>query len=118
MYDQLFERLGQRYIAAMMLVTRLSGSIGGVLVVYYVNLTVTLPEPMRTDFITWCAAVVVLAVVLSILMAMWETRQLRQVLRLLFDGETPGAELAAEAGREAVVFPVRHHRHEAWLVPF
>jgi signal transduction histidine kinase len=117
MYDQLFARLGQRYIAAVMLCTRLCGSIGGVLVVYYVNLTVTLREPMRTDFIIWCAVVVVLAVVLSVLMAMWETRRLRQALKQLFNGETPTAELAVEAGREAVLFPVRHHRHEAWLVP-
>ena len=43
MSNQLFERLGHRYIAAMLLATRLCGSIGGVLVVYYVNLTLTLP---------------------------------------------------------------------------
>jgi len=117
MWNQLFERLGHRYIAAMLLATRLSGSIGGVLVVYYVNLTLTLPEPTRHRFITSCAVVVVLAVILSLLMARWETRHLCTVLTQLFDGKTPDHETAIKAGREAVVFPVRHHRNEAWLVP-
>jgi signal transduction histidine kinase len=117
MWNQLFERLGHRYVAAMLLATRLCGSIGGVLVVYYVNLTLTLPEPTRTRFITWCAVVVVLAVILSLLMARWETRHLHTVLKQLFDGRTPDHETAVRAGREAVVFPVRHHRNEAWLVP-
>jgi signal transduction histidine kinase len=117
MWHQLFERLGHRYIAAMLLATRLCGSIGGVLVVYYVNLTLTLPEPTRTRFVTSCAVVVVLAVILSLLMALWETRHLCTVLTQLFDGKTPDHETAIKAGREAVVFPVRHHRNEAWLVP-
>ncbi|HJS07759.1 MAG TPA: ATP-binding protein [Pirellulales bacterium] len=117
MWNQLFERLGHRYIAAMLLATRLCGSIGGVLVVYYVNLTLTLPDPTRTRFVTSCAVVVVLAVILSLLMARWETRHLCTVLTQLFDGKTPDHETAVKAGREAVVFPVRHHRNEAWLVP-
>ena len=105
MYDRLFERLGHRYIAAMLLATRLSGSIGGVLVVYYINLTLTLPEPTRSRFITSCAVVVVLAVILSLLMARWETRHLCTVLAQLFAGKTPDHETAVKAGREAVVFP-------------
>jgi two-component system, NtrC family, sensor kinase len=117
MFEQLFQRLGHRYITAMLLATRLSGSIGGVAVVYYVNLTVTFPEPTLSRFITACAVVVVLAVVLSLICARWETRHLQRVLRLLEKGAQPPQELAAKAGREAVIFPVRHHRHEAWLVP-
>jgi signal transduction histidine kinase len=117
MWNQLFERLGHRYIAAMLLATRLCGSIGGVLVVYYVNLTLTLPDATQTRFVTSCAVVVVLAVILSLLMARWETRHLCTVLTQLFDGKSPDHETAVKAGREAVVFPVRHHRNEAWLVP-
>jgi signal transduction histidine kinase len=87
------------------------------LVVYYVNLTLTLSEPMRTHFIVSCAVVVVLAVILSLWVAHFETRHLRRVLRMLSRGEAPPPQLAEKAGREAMVFPVRHHRNEAWLVP-
>jgi signal transduction histidine kinase len=115
--EQLFKRLGHRYIAAMLLATRFSGSLGGVLVVYYVHLTLTLPEPMRTHFIWSCAAVVILALVLSLWCAMLETRHLRAAIKLLFNGERPDDDVATKAGQEAVIFPVRHHRNEAWLVP-
>lgn len=117
MFDDLFSRLRHHYITAMMIVTRISGSLGGALVVYYVHLTLTLAEPLRTHFIVSATVVVVLAVTLSIFFALWETRHLRAVLRLLENEETPDSELAAQAGREAVTFPVRHHRNEAWLVP-
>src|SRR5205085_1817722 len=86
-------------------------------VVYYVNLTVTFPEATLNRFITACAIVVVLAVILSLICARWETRHLQRVLRLLEKGQQPDKALADKAGREAVTFPVRHHRHEAWLVP-
>ena len=89
MFDQLFARLGRRYITAMLLATRLSGSIGGVAVVYYVNLTVTFPEATLNRFITACAIVVVLAVILSLICAHWETRHLQRVLRLLEKGQQP-----------------------------
>ena len=117
MFDELFLRLRHHYVATMMVATRVSGSLGGALVVYYVHLTLTLEEPLRTHFIVSATAVVLLAVALSILFALWETRHLRAVLRLLDNDETPDANLAAHAGREAVTFPVRHHRNEAWLVP-
>jgi len=117
MFDQLFERLTSRYLAAMFVATRLCGSIGGALVVYYVNLTVTLPEPTLTRFIFACATVVVLAVILSLIFACWETRHLRAVLKQLFAGETPDPAMALKAGQEAVTFPARHHWNEAWLVP-
>ena len=117
MFDQLFHRLGHRYIAAILLVTRLSGSLGGVLVVYYVNLTLTLEEPMRTQFFAACGIVVVLAVALSLLFALLETPNLRAVLKKLAAGQPLDPIQAAKAGREAVLFPVRHHRNEAWMVP-
>jgi signal transduction histidine kinase len=101
----------------MMVATRVCGSLGGALVVYYVNLTLTLPEPLRTHFWVSATTVVLVAVCLSIAIALWETRHLRKVLRLLDRNEEPDPVLAAEAGREAIIFPVRHHRNEAWLVP-
>ncbi|MGI8979546.1 MAG: sensor histidine kinase [Pirellulaceae bacterium] len=117
MFEHLFSRLGHHYIAAIMVATRISGSLGGALVVYYVNLTLTLNEPLRTHFFVSATVVVVLAVLFSVAIAMWETRHLRTVLGMLDRGEKPDAELSARAGREAVVFPVRQHLHEAWLVP-
>src|SRR4051812_14848473 len=117
MYEELFARLGHRYIMVMMLATRICGSLGGALVVYYVNLTLTLSEPLRTHFWVSATVVVLLAVCLSIAFALWETRHLRKVLRLLEANQSPDPLLAAQAGREAITFPVRHHRNEAWLVP-
>jgi signal transduction histidine kinase len=117
MFDQLFNRLRDRYITAILLGTRLCGSLGGVLVVYYVNLTLTLEEPMRSHFIVAAGIVVLLALALSLLCASLETRNLRAVLKKLAAGEVPDPAQAAKAGREAVLFPVRHHRNEAWLVP-
>jgi len=117
MFEQLFDRLGPRYLPAMFVATRLSGSTGGALVVYYVNLTVTLPEPTLSRFIFTCASVVLLAVILSLLFALWETRHLSVVLKQLFAGEEPDPAMAELAGREAVVLPSRHHWNESWLVP-
>src|SRR5687768_3625549 len=109
MYDQLFKWLGHRYIVAIFLATRGCGSLGGALVVYYVNLTLTMQEPMRTHFYVSCAVVVLICVCLTSLYSLWETRHLKAALKLLQRGEKPDKELAAKAGAEAVVFPVRHH---------
>ncbi|MEX2559052.1 MAG: ATP-binding protein [Pirellulales bacterium] len=115
--DRLLRRFAQHYIVLMMIATRLSGSVGGVLVVYYVNLTLTLPPVIRRHFQLSAIAVVAVAVTMTIFVACWETRALRRVLRMLAGGQRPDRELALAAGREAVLFPVRHHRYEAWLVP-
>jgi signal transduction histidine kinase len=117
MFEHLFERLTSRYLATMFIATRLCGSIGGALVVYYVNLTVSLPEPTLTRFIIACTTVVLLAVILSLIVAGWETRHLRPALAQLFAGKAPDPAITWEAGREAVIFPARHHWNEAWLVP-
>jgi signal transduction histidine kinase/DNA-binding response OmpR family regulator len=117
MAERLFQRWGHHYILVMMIVTRLYGVGGGMLVIYYVELTQKLPHPVRLHFWIVAGVVVVIAVALSILLAMWETRHLRPVLRQLHAGEPIDLRLAAIAGREAVTLPARHHWHEAWLVP-
>src|SRR5438132_1380124 len=117
MTERLLRRLGHRYILAMMVGTRLFGSIGGVLVVYYVNLTLNLPEQIRHHFDILAVAVVAAAVVLTLLLALAETRNLRPVLRKLLRGEAVDPAQAVQAGREAVRFAAHHHWHEAWLVP-
>jgi two-component system sensor histidine kinase ChiS len=115
--DRLVARFHRHYILVMMLATRLSGSIGGVLVVYYVNLTLMMPDVIRSHFQNLAVIVVGIAVALTILLALWETKTLRAVLGQLALGQPIAPAQAAQAGREAVIFPGRHHRNEAWLVP-
>jgi signal transduction histidine kinase len=115
--DRVLRRLGPHYILAMMLATRLSGSIAAVLVVYYVNLTLNLPARVATHFHLLAGLVVSVTVGLTVLLALWETRTLRRVLGRLSRGEAVGAEDGARAGREAVLFPGRHHANEARLIP-
>jgi two-component system, sensor histidine kinase ChiS len=113
----MLNRFGPRYILLMMWVTRASGSFGGLLVLYYVNLSLTLPENIRLHFEIMALVVVALAVSVTVGLALWETRHLRETIRRIREREPVDAELATEAGREAVLFAGRHHRHEAWLVP-
>ena len=117
MAERLFRRFGHHYILVMMLATRLSGSVGGLLVVYYVDLILSMPDRIRHDFHVLALLVVPLALVLTTACGMLETRRLRRVLRELENGEPTRPDEAARAGCEAVLFPFRHHSHEAWIVP-
>ncbi|MFQ5805735.1 MAG: sensor histidine kinase [Phycisphaerae bacterium] len=101
----------------MMIATRLCGLIGGALVVYYVGLTLELSGPLQFHWKVAATAVVLNAVTVTVLLALWETRKLRAVMRLLHLGHAFPAELGRDAGCEAVVFPIRHHLREAVLVP-
>ena len=47
MAERLLQRWGHHYILVMMIITRLFGVIGGLLVVYYVELSQKLPDPIR-----------------------------------------------------------------------
>jgi two-component system sensor histidine kinase ChiS len=117
MTERLLRKLGHHYVLLMMVATRFFGSVGGLLVLYYVNLTLTLPPVIRYHFELMALAVVALAVTLTVVLGMWETRNLRTVLRSLKQGMPVSDDLAARAGREAVLFAGRHHMQEAWLVP-
>jgi len=108
-------RLGPAYIVWMMIATRLCGLIGGVLVVYYVGLTCELTGRLGFHWQIAGATVVLGCVTLTVFVGLWETRRLRAVMRLLHLGHPFPAELGREAGREAVVFPIRHHLREAPL---
>ncbi len=110
-------RLGPAYIIWMMVATRLGGLVGGVLVVYYVGLTLDLSGALQFHWRVAAAAVVLNAVTVTVLLALWETRKLRAVMRLLHLGHPLPTALGRAAGREAVVFPIRHHLREAVLVP-
>lgn len=117
MAERLLQRFGHHYILVMMILTRLFGSVGGLLVIYYVELTLDLPDIIRRHFRIAAGVVVVIGCTLTVLLALWQTRNLRQVLRKMRSGEAIDTGEAAAAGREAVVFVGQHHRHEAWLVP-
>jgi two-component system, sensor histidine kinase ChiS len=114
---RVLRRLGRHSILAMMIGTRLSGSIGGVLVVYYVNLTLNLSGPIRNHFQAMAVGVVLAAILSTVLLALRETRHLRRALDRLSRDVPVDAELESQAGREAVLFARRHHLREAWLVP-
>jgi signal transduction histidine kinase len=101
----------------MMVATRVCGLVGGALVVYYVGLTLELSGSLQFHWNIVAAAVVLLSVTVTVLLALWETRKLRSVMRLLHLGRPFPEELGRQAGREAIVFPIRHHLREAFLVP-
>src|SRR5579872_6667015 len=115
--DKYLERFGHQYILLMMIITRLGGSIGGLLVVYYVELTLVLSDEIRRHFEISCLIVVVLCITVTVLMPLWELRHVRRVLRSIKEGRPIDPEDARHAGREAVVFAAHHHRFEAWYVP-
>lgn len=115
--ERMLRRLGPHYILWMMAVTRVSGSVGGLLVLYYVHLTLSLPDNVRRHFEIVALIAVAAAVTLTALYSLWETRRLRQALSLVHRGLPVDRWLGQEAGREAVTFAGRHHRAETWLVP-
>ncbi|HTN03326.1 MAG TPA: ATP-binding protein, partial [Planctomycetaceae bacterium] len=103
----------------MMLLTRPLDCIGGGLAIYYINLTLShsLSPAMQARFI-WCAsAFIVLAVIVTLLLAMWGTRNLRRVLRLIAKGREIPVELGRIAGVESVTFAQNHHLREAIIDP-
>jgi signal transduction histidine kinase len=117
MLEWSFKKLGSHYVLAMTLATRLIGSFGGALVLYYVNLTTHLPPEMRRQFDHVGLWLVALAVSLTIPLALWETPRLRNALRRLRLGLEVSEELGRRAGREAVMFPTRNQLDQAILVP-
>ena len=117
MAERLFQRFGHHYILVMMILTRVCGTVGGMLVIYYVELTLKIPDIIRYHFRAAAVVVVAFGCTLTVLVALLETRTLRVVLRLFAEGKPVAANLASRAGHEAMTFLSRHHRHEAWLVP-
>ena len=115
--ERYLERFGHQYILLMMIVTRLGGSIGGLLVIYYVELTLRLSPEIRYHFRISAIAVVIQCVSATVLIALWELRRVRHVLKCIERGEPFDPAYAQQAGRDAVIFPARHHRLEAWFTP-
>ena len=115
--DKYFQRLGHHYIPVMMVLTRICGLTGGLLVVFYAVLTLHMPDRIYYHFCISAFIVCAESSALTVLIALWELRYVRRVLIQLERGEIPDPEVAKRAGRDAVTFPARHHRLEAWFVP-
>jgi signal transduction histidine kinase/CheY-like chemotaxis protein len=115
--ERYLKRFGHQYILLMMIVTRLGGSIGGLLVIYYVELTLRLPAEIRYHFRISAVVVVIQCVTSTVLIALWELRRVRHVLQCIERGEPFDPAYATQAGQDAVLFPTRHHCMEAWFTP-
>jgi signal transduction histidine kinase/CheY-like chemotaxis protein len=115
--EKYFQRLGHHYILVMMILTRICGLTGGLLVVFYAVLTLHMPDRIYYHFCISAFIVCAESSALTVLIALWELRYVRRVLWQLERGEIPDPEDAKRAGRDAVTFPARHHRLEAWFVP-
>jgi hypothetical protein len=113
MIEWLYSRFRSRYVVLMMFITRLFGSIGGALVIYYVLLTTHMPPEMRRHFVLAALFLVPFAVLATVPLALWNTRTLRRVLRQLELGQAIDAEAGRTAAGEAVRFPRRQNAGEA-----
>ncbi len=100
-----------------MILSRICGLTGGLLVVFYAVLTLHMPERIYNHFCISAFIVCAESSALTVLIALWELRHVRRVLRQIERGEIPDPEVASRAGRDAVTFAARHHRLEAWFVP-
>jgi signal transduction histidine kinase/DNA-binding response OmpR family regulator/HPt (histidine-containing phosphotransfer) domain-containing protein len=115
--EKYLQRLGHHYIVLMMIVTRLCGCTGGLLVIFYTILTLRMPDQL---FFHFCVSALVLtgeSATATVFIALWELRHVRRVLKRIQLGQALDPDEARRAGREAVTFPARHHRLEAWFVP-
>ena len=117
MSEWLYNRYRARYIAVVMLMTRLIGSIGGSLAIYYVLLTTRLDAALAREFVNGCIIAVAFGVAGTMPLAFWNTRTLRRVLARLHNGLPVNRLDAQQAAREAVCFPSRQNTGEAVLVP-
>lgn len=117
MSEWLYNRYRANYIAVVMLMTRLIGSIGGALAIYYVLLTTRVEAAFVPEFIVGCLIAVTLGVSGTMPLAFWNTRTLRRVLERLHRGLPVDRDDARSAAREAVCFPSRQNTGEAVLVP-
>src|SRR5690242_4880364 len=86
--ERLFARFQSRFILVMMIVTRMFAFVIGNLCVYYVNLTFDLKPEVQRDFAIAAVIVILVTAVLTVLLALRETKELRFVLRQLETGES------------------------------
>ncbi len=117
MTARLLKRMPAHYILVMMCITRVFAFVIGGLCVWYVILTFNLDLHTIRHFQIAAVLVIFGTAVVTVLMALWETRDLRRVLVALDRDDPVDLALAVSAGRQAVLFPGRHVQLEAMLDP-
>jgi signal transduction histidine kinase len=117
MWTSLLNKWKSSYPAVSILLTRLVGSLGGLLTIAYVNLTGAIPDELLSEFRVIASWSVLAAVVSTTWLSLSITRKLRSVVCDLFQGRTPTREDGDEAVLEAIRFNLVHHRRAAWVVP-
>ncbi len=117
MTSRLLKRFAEHYILVMMCVTRGFAFVIGGLCVGYVHLTFNLSLYNQRHFEIAGFSVILMAAIVTVLLALCETRDLRGVLLSLREGKPVDLPLAVAAGRQAVSFPGRHALYEALLDP-
>ncbi len=117
MWSAILLRSRGHYPLVALLLTRLVGTLGGLLTVSYVYLTGAVPHSILSDFYIMASCCIFAAVVSTAIHAILKTRQLRLALRKLMVGDIPSLEQGQKAILEAVQFNLVHHRTAAWLVP-
>jgi signal transduction histidine kinase len=117
MLARLLQKLGPHYILVMMIVTRLIGSVGGILTIYYIDLTLHVSPQVARHFLLLAALVVAAALISTTIVGWWGARHIRGVLADLRAGRVVELPRALRAGKDAVEFCSRHHIREAIVVP-
>ena len=118
MLNSAFRRTGPHFILVMMLVSRAFAIFAGCLCIYYVHLSIKLEPSAFRHFVVTALAVTIVAAGITSLQALYETRHLRRLLRILRAGGRPPRELAQRGTREAFTFPAVHAGHEAITDPW
>lgn len=117
MWAGLLNKWKSSYPAVSILLTRLVGSLGGLLTIAYVNLTGAIPDELLTEFRVIASWSVLAAVIATTWLSLSITRHLRSAIRDLFRGVIPTQECGNQAVLEAIQFNLVHHRRAAWVVP-
>ncbi len=117
MIEWVYRKSHRHFITAMMLFTRLIGSIGGGFVLFYVVLTTEMPAEVQDRFLQLGYFLIALSVALTVPVAWTHTRRLRLALGLIHQGQPLPQDLAKAATMEAVRFPLRQNILEALMVP-
>ncbi len=95
---RLLRRFSAHYILVMMCVTRVFAFAIGGLCIVYVNLTFNLSLHTQGHFEVAACWVILLAAVLTVWLALWETKALRHVLRSCRAGTPVELDVAVRAG--------------------
>ena len=118
MIEWVYRQSRQHFILVMMLTTRLIGSIGGGFVLLYVVLTTDMPVAIQARFLNLGFFLIAITVALTVPLAWFNSRRLREALRLIHAGQPLTSDQAKAATLEAVRFPFRQNISEGLLVPW